>query len=145
MTKRLNEPSQLGPTFAAAGTTSPEDGYLFDDSGLPIDVKYLGKLSVSAAANAAAIVAADPYTLQYGTVPLSSIATALGFSIPAGTTVFTVDGSATSTASGVAVAGGVNTISFGIRETGGASALIFFVQSTGGATLSGAVILGKVI
>jgi hypothetical protein len=119
----------------AAGTAGQADDYIFDDSGLPNDLQYLGPLSISAATSSAGVVAGDPVTLVYGKVALQDIGNSYGF---------TLLGSATGTASGFAAK--PNEISWGIRQAGGASSLVFFVRTSDNVkTLSGSVDLGVVI
>jgi len=121
----------MSSTKATTGTTTPPAGVVFDHSGMPEEISYLGNISVSAAADKAFTIAGDLGRQEYGRIPLSAVGTAYGFVINAPTT-------AVAKTFAQAAPGSV---SFGVKQEAGASALVFFVTLTGGSTLSGFVTL----
>ena len=126
----------MSSTYATSGPAVP-DGYIFDDSGLPENVKYLGDISISGANDAPFIIAGDPNRLEFGRVPLSAVATVNGFS--ANNIPNVINAPSTATASAYP---GVDQISFGYNES--ASTLTVFVKTVGGTSLSGVLLVGRV-
>jgi hypothetical protein len=128
----LNKVTSLQSTRASAGSTLPEDGFLYDESGIPYEVGYLGKLSISASTDDCGMVAGSPSRLEFGSVPLSAIGTANQFSLAAPATA----NAATST---------IPQGAFRFAFRAASSALTIFYNDASLGALSGTVTLGKVI
>ena len=132
----------MANAHATPGAELPA-GYIFDESGIPDEIRYLGNLSISAAGDQPFVIAGDLGHQEFGRVPLSAITTTINF-VPSSK----VQTSTPATASALP---GLNQISFGWNDS--ASTLTVFVKTTGGTSLSGTLnvdngvgqIFGKVL
>jgi len=121
---------------AKTGSTARPVNYIFDDSGIPDDVLYLGDISVSATTDTPFIVVGDPTTQEYGRLPLSAVGT---------TSLFTLRAPLTANAATATLS--PQEVRVALRDAGGISALVFFVKTSVGAgtSLSGSITLGPTI
>lgn len=120
------------PSFYVPGSETPPTGYLFDSSGLQDDVRYTGRLNLTAVNVSSVMIAVDTVSSQFGKVPLKDIGTAKDFTLGV-------------PATGAANTAGIETsqMRFAFRAT--TSALTIFFNDPVLGPLSGTVILGRLI
>jgi len=114
-------------------TAKAPAGYIFNGSGLPVDLMYLADISVTAAADMPYVEGVDVGRNQYGRIALSSVGTSYQFTLACPLS------SAANTANI-----GNNQVRIAMKQAG-ASALIFFVRDAAGNSLSASLALGPVI